>query len=107
MGFVRTLLLPGIATFVLFHFAPEIPIIENRRPAGKFRLLPCVAFSSSLLNLESNLRALARASLREEGQAIAEYSTMLSVILVLALGLIRLFETNAFQLLVQIAKSIK
>jgi len=32
---------------------------------------------------------------------------MLSIILVLALALVRLFETNAFQLLVQIAKSIK
>jgi hypothetical protein len=92
---------------VLFLFEPKFPIIEDRQPAGKFRLLPCVAFSSSLLNLESNLRAWARASLREEGQSIAEYSTMLSIILVLALGLVRLFETNAFQLLVQIAKSIK
>ena len=81
--------------------------MDDGQLAGKFSLLPCVAFSSSLLNPESNLRTSARASLRQAGQAIAEYSAMLSIILVLVLGLIRLFETNSFQLLVQIAKSIK
>jgi len=32
---------------------------------------------------------------------------MLTVIVVLALGLVRLFETNTFQLLVQVARSIR
>ena len=32
---------------------------------------------------------------------------MLAIVLALALGLFRLFETNAFQLLAQVARSIK
>jgi len=37
---------------------------------------------------------------------MVEYAMSLGIILALALGMLRLFETNAFQILVQIAKSI-
>ena len=43
---------------------------------------------------------------RDDGQTIVEYAMTLGIILVLALGMVRLFETNALQTLIQIAKSL-
>ncbi len=45
--------------------------------------------------------------LDDDGQAIAEYATMLAIVLVLLVGMITLFENNALQLFIEIAKSIK
>lgn len=45
--------------------------------------------------------------LDDHGQAIAEYATMLAVFLVLVIGMITLFENNALQLFIEIAKSVK
>ena len=43
----------------------------------------------------------------EEGQDIAEYSVMLAVILVIALGTIRLIGSNASNVLSQVGSSIQ
>ena len=52
------------------------------------------------------LRPSAKTFLHDEGQSIVEYAMALGIILVLAIGVLRLLETNAFQVLLQIAKSI-
>lgn len=52
------------------------------------------------------LRPSAKTFLHDEGQSIVEYAIALGIILVLSIGVLRLFETNAFQILLQIAKSI-
>jgi hypothetical protein len=54
----------------------------------------------------NKLRTLAKAFRNNEGQTIVEYAMALGIILVLALGMLRLFETNALQVLLQIARSI-
>jgi len=56
--------------------------------------------------VETTLRLSAKTCLHDEGQSIVEYAMALGIILVLALGVLRLFETNALEMLVQIAKSI-
>jgi hypothetical protein len=73
---------------------------------GEVQTLPPVARNLNL-KLEINRRASPKAFLREEGQGIAEYATMLGIILVLALGVVRLFETNTFQMLLQIAGFVR
>jgi hypothetical protein len=54
----------------------------------------------------NKLRPAAKTFLHDEGQSLVEYAMALGIILVLAIGVLRLFETNAYQVLVQIAKSI-
>ncbi len=69
--------------------------------------LPSVTFSLHIATLDTNLRPLKKRYLRDEGQGLVEYATMLAIMLVLTLGLFRLIETNAFQVLVKVARSLQ
>ena len=69
-----------------------------------YRTCPCISIPSS--KGRNNLRPSPKTFLNDEGQSIVEYAMTLGIILVLALGALRLFETNALQVLIQIAKSI-
>ncbi len=59
------------------------------------------------MKVGSNARRLADRLEEVEGQAIAEYATMLAIILVLVIGTIVLMETKALQLLIGIAQAFK
>jgi|HubBroStandDraft_2_1064218.scaffolds.fasta_scaffold519953_1 hypothetical protein len=69
--------------------------------------VPASPFQSQFLMLGTNLRPLLKTCLQEEGQGIIEYAIMLGIILVLVLGVLRLIETNALDLLAQVAKLIR
>jgi len=64
----------------------------------------CISIPSSKGG--NKLRAPVKTCLDDQGQSIAEYAIMCGIILVLVLGVLRLMETNALALLVQIAKAI-